>query len=205
MNIVSDDDNVSDEGYESNDEIGIEITDCNNGASSTHIYSIPYRPTHSNQKRLICFSTINNETCTYGTNCTYAHCIDEQVIDWDKKFIYQIIFDKDLMNFYSLTNPNTDNIFKQLLFMTNLCDKCLINKCTGGYNCRNGVCDTSLKICKNDLLTGECLNKIKNIDINQTILNKLRGDDFNECENYEGCLNGHHLSLRGLLPYYNIY
>ena len=86
--------------------------------------------------------------------------LNEQIIDEDKKFIYQIILDKNLMNFFSMTNPKTNEIYKQLLFFTHVCDNCINNKCTGGYNCRNGVNDISLKLCKNDLLTGECLNKI---------------------------------------------
>lgn len=191
---------ISDDGYDSNDEIKLEVTDCKNG--NTYIYTVPYKPTHSNEKRLICFSIINNEKCNYGSNCTYAHSLDEQVIDEDKKFIYQVVFDEKLMNFFSMTNPKTDEIYKQLLFLTHICDNCANNKCTGGYNCRNGVNNPSIKLCKNDLLTGECLNKIINISVNESIIKKLRADNFEPCENYKGCINGHHLTDRSLIPYY---
>jgi hypothetical protein len=195
------DENIND-GYDSNDEIKIEVTDYKNGNPYTHIYTVPFKPTHCNEKRLICFSTINGEKCSYGLNCTYAHSFNEQVIDEEKSFIYQIILDKNLMNFFSMTNPKTDEIYKQLLFMTHVCDNCSINKCTGGYNCRNGVCDVSLKLCKNDLLTGECLNKIVDLVVNESTINKLKTNNFESCTVYKGCINGHHLTQRNLTPYY---
>lgn len=195
------DDNY-DSNDDSNDEIKIEITDCKDGNLCTHIYTVPYKFTHCNEKRLICFSIINNEKCNYGSNCTYAHSLDEQIIDDEKKIIYQIILDKNLMNFFSMTNPKTDEIYKNLLFLTHICNNCDNNRCTGGYNCRNGVCHMSLKLCKNDLLTGECLNKVTDISINKSIINKLNEHFINECGVYKGCINGHHLTTRNLLPYY---
>lgn len=192
-------DNFSD-GYDSNDEIKIEVTDTKNGNLYTHIYSVPFRPTHSNEKRLICFSIINDEPCAYGGNCTYAHSLREQRVDPDKNFIYQIILDKDLMNFFSMTNPKTDEIYKQLLFMTHVCESCTANKCTGGYNCRHGVNDPCLKICKNDLLTGQCLNKIIDVHVDNNIFHKIHRDGNPVV--YKGCINGHHLTERKLLPYY---
>lgn len=187
-----------DDGYDSNDEIKLEITDYQNGRTFTQVFQVPYRPTHSNEKRLVCFSIINNESCIYGYNCTYAHSLDEQIVDPDKKFIYEIVLDQTLMNFFSITNPKTDEIYKQLLFLTHLCEKCVGKKCTGGYNCRNGVCNPSLKLCKNDLLTGECLNKVVEIEIDPLTLKKIKVD---KCV-YRGCINGHHLTDRGLVPYY---
>lgn len=193
---------LCDEGYDSNDEIKLEITDFNNGNYYTHVYTVPYRPTHCNEKRLLCFSILNGEPCTYGNYCTYAHSLTEQIIDGDKKFIYQIILDKYLMSFFSPTNPKTDEIYKHLLFMSHICDNCINGKCTGGYNCRNGIFDTSLKLCKNDLLTGECLNKLIKINVDHNIISKLEDKEFNACDEYYGCINGHHLTERNLLPYY---
>lgn len=192
-----------DDGYESNDEIKLEITDDRNGSQYTHIYSVPYRPTHCNEKRLICFSIINNEKCNYGVNCTYAHSLEEQKIDPEKNFIYRIIIDKNLMDFFCITNPKTDDIYKQLLFATHICEKCIHRQCTGGYNCRHGINHPCLKICKNDLLTGKCLNKIIEMEMPKNIVNKIIGDcrDVQMCEKYEGCINGHHLSQRKLIPY----
>lgn len=195
-------------GYDSDDEIKLEITDYKNGNQYTHIYSVPFKPTHSKQKRLICFSSINSDDCTYGNNCTYAHSLNEQRIDDERLFIYQIVLDKNLMNFYSPSNPKTDEIYKYLLFITHVCDNCSNNKCTGGYNCRHGICDNSLKICKNDLLTGQCLNKLVNIKIDDNIVDKIsnisiaRKDQFELSSEYKGCINGHHLTGRNLVPYY---
>lgn len=191
---------MSDDDLE--EEINIELTDYMNGNENTQVYTVPYRPIHSNEKRLICYSTINNEKCCYGENCTYSHSLENQMIDEDRKFIYQVTLDKHLMNFFSLVNPKTEEIYRNLLSMTNLCENCRNKKCTGGFNCRNGVCDFSLKICRNDLLTGGCLNKIIDICTDPVIVDKLRSDEFILDDHYQGCLNGHHLTKRGLVPYY---
>lgn len=187
---------------DSEDEISLEITDIKSGTHSTHVYTVPYHPMHNNHKRLICYSTINNLDCNYGSNCTYAHSIDEQVIDDDKKFIYRIILDEKMMDFFSITNPKTEEIYKSLLFMSNVCGSCLASKCTGGFNCRHGVCFACLKLCKNDLLTGECCNPQREIMVKSSITSKLEGDGFQICEKYFGCQNGHHTSNRNLMPYY---
>ncbi len=187
---------------DSDEEIKIELTDYKNGIAHFHTYVVPYRSDLHNEKRLICYSVLNCDKCNYGQNCTYAHSYAEQKIDDDKKYIYQIILDNNLMNFFSLTNPKTEEIYKNLLFLTNICDKCLNNRCTGGYNCRNGACNQSLKICKNDLLTGACLNKLLTIQIDQNLINKMQDNVFVPCQNYNGCLNGHHLTDRGIIPYY---
>lgn len=192
--------NNYDDGYDSSNEIDIEVIDYEN--DHTIVYSVPYKPTFNSKKRLICFSKINDEKCMYGAKCTYAHSLDEQIIDEDKYYTYQIIFDKNQMKFYSLINPKTEDIYKNLLFMTHICDQCQIKKCTGGHNCRNGVFDISLKICKNDLLSGECLNKLIDIVIDKQLLNKLKTNNFEPCDSYKGCINGHHITQRNLIPYY---
>ncbi|AGF85342.1 hypothetical protein QJ854_gp440 [Moumouvirus goulette] len=193
---------IEEDGYDSNDEIKIEITDSKNGKSYTHIYTVPYRPTHCNEKRLLCFSINNNEKCIYNSNCTYAHSLEEQLIDEDKKYLYKMVLDENLMNFSLINEPKKEEIYKRLFYLTHLCDQCKIKKCTGGFNCRNGVCNIGLKICKNDLLTGECINKITDIKIDDFVLKKLGDVNFKFADLYQGCINGHHLSLRGLIPYY---
>jgi len=197
-----DDDYGDDYNNYSDDDVKIELTDCNNGNTYVHTYTIPFKFTRCNEKKLICFSTINNENCGYGTNCTYAHSLEQQIIDEDRKFLYQIILDKNLMNFFSMTNPKTEELYKQLLFLTHICSNCMNGKCTGGYNCRNGANNGSLKICKNDLLTGECLNKLIDINVDPSILEKINTGTFEQMPCYSGCLNGHHLTQRNLMPYY---
>lgn len=197
-----DDNYDDDDGYDSSNEIDIEVIDFEDGNTQTTVYSVPYKPTFSNKKRLICFSVINGEDCMYGPKCTYAHSFEEQIIDEDKYYTYQIIFDKNQMNFYSLINPKTEDVYKNLLFMTHICDQCQQKKCTGGHNCRNGASKAQFKICKNDLLSGGCLNKLVDIIIEEQLLDKLKTNNFESCEKYEGCINGHHLTQRKLIPYY---
>lgn len=163
---------------------------------------IHYNMKKNNEKRLICFSKINEEKCRFGLNCSYAHNLSEQKIDEEKLKLYQIILDKNLMNFQKMSKNKIDEMYKNLLFSTNVCKNCLQKKCTGGYNCKNGVCHFSLKICKNDLLTGQCLNKIINIDVDKKILKIINSKDFEKNDCYIGCLNGHHLTNRKLVPYY---
>lgn len=179
----------------------INNNDANN-QSKISTYSISYRSKQNNEKRLICYSIINNEKCTYGKTCTYAHSMEEQIIDTDRKYIYQIMLDKNLMSFYSLSSDKIDDIYRQLLFFTHVCNRCLKNKCTGGFNCRNGACDISLKLCKNDLLTGECLNRIVEIETKEFIVKKMDSSNFEPVLKYYGCINGHHLTQRNLLPYH---
>ena len=180
------------------------MNDKNNNiykSEKTKIFTVSPKSNDINKKKLICFSVINNEICNYGNNCVYAHSYKEQIIDYEKKIIYQIIFDKNLMNFFSQDNK-IDEIYNKLLFYTNICNNCMIKKCTGGYNCRNGACETFLKLCKNDLLTGECHNNLVNINIENFFLDKLEDPNFESNKIYKGCINGHHLTERKLLPYY---
>lgn len=152
----------------------------------------------SNKKRLICFSIINNEFCSYYDKCTYAHSLAEQIIDTDKYAIYCIVLDETLMEVAK--RDNLAAVYKQLIFMTSICEACLDKKCTGGYNCKNGVHDTSLKICKSDLLTGQCFNNVIDIEISAGILDKIT--DITKPTSYKGCINGHHLTSRNLTPYF---
>ncbi len=198
--LLSDDSN---DGYDSDSEIKLEITEYNKNAQRTHTYAIPYKSSHSNRKKLLCFSVINNEYCDYGDYCTYAHNLNEQIIDIDNLYIYQIILDRNLMNFFSLSNPKTEYIYKKLLFYSYVCPKCISGKCMGGYNCKYGAHDTCLKLCKNDLLTGQCINKLININMNKSIFDKMvKIEPIEKAPEYTGCINGHHLSKRNLVPYY---
>lgn len=141
--------------------------------------------------KLICYSIIKDLPCKWGNNCTYAHNRKEQTIYDDRLKIYvKILSDK--------IDDVTDNEYKLMMFLTNLCDNCVRSKCAGEYNCRNGANDKFLKVCNNDLITGDCMNKIINIEKNDEITNKIK---INTNVNYIGCVNGHHLTSRGLLCY----
>ncbi|CAH6420178.1 Hypothetical protein MVR_LOCUS56 [uncultured virus] len=197
-------DSIDAEGFEGQTELDIEGLEGQGGIAlyrgATH--TPLFRSTHSNEKRLICFSAINKEPCNYAHHCTYAHTLDEQIIDGDKMFLYQVILDHNLKDFTTLGGFRIDSILKNLLSMTRLCENCIKGSCTGGYNCRSGVCDPFLKLCRGDLLAGGCENETVEISINTAILAKLEATDFTPCSQYIGCVNGHHLTLRGLIPYY---
>jgi hypothetical protein len=155
---------------------------------------------YSGIKSLLCYSTIHNTACRYGDKCTYAHGMEHQNIDACKRYSYQIMLDKELMNFYSVSNPNMHEIYSQLIFQSGICRKCSRNKCAGGLNCKYGANNKCVEICRNDLLTGCCNNKITNIEVPSYIINKI--PDIVTPDIYEGCQAGHHLTLRGLVPYY---
>lgn len=148
------------------------------------------------QKRLLCRSILNNGPCKYGAKCTYAHSYTEQIIDADKLELYQTILDKNLLNIQE--NPEKCKIYASLLKMGTVCPNCINNKCTGGYNCRDGSFDKMLKLCKNDLYTGACTNKLVSIHVSDDIRTKFGCDMTFE---YIGCYNGHHLTSRGLMSY----
>lgn len=203
----SESESESGSGSESNTKIQLEITEYNNKTKKEKTYVVKYGTgqayLNSNRKKLLCFSVIKNEYCHYGDQCTYAHNLFEQIIELENLYVYQIILDAQLMNFFSLLNPKTEQIYKKLVFYTTVCDKCVASKCMGGYNCKHGVHDKQLKICKNDLLTGQCINNTSNINVCRTIIHKINQiDPIQPPEKYIGCIMGHHLSTRNLIPYY---
>lgn len=206
-----------DDGYESDTEIGIQIIKSDQCANSNtdqvndvntviENISVPYTPVFSSKKRLICFSIINNSLCKYNSTCTYAHSISEQKIDLDRLLTYQILFDKNLSNMKFAKSSEkiefNEEIYKNLMLATSICNKCINGNCTGGYNCRNGICHQSIKICKSDFLSGDCVNSVCNIIVPDDIISKISFDKFEKPAQYIGCINGHHLTSRGLNPYY---
>lgn len=169
------------------------------------VYTIQKLSPLLNQKKLLCFSLINNIVCGYNEKCSYAHSLKDQVIDPERKFIYQLILNKSVTltpkYLNSFPSSSIEIIYKQFSFMSYLCKKCKHNKCTGGYNCKNGALCKELKICKNDVLTGECNNEKIEIHVDMDIISKIMNNktDLNP---YIGCINGHHLTERKLVPYY---
>ena len=120
------------------------------------------------EKRLLCFSLINEEKCKYGKRCIYAHTKEEQIIDDSRQKAYDLLKADDL-------SKVTMEEYTLLLSLVHLCEKCLENKCTGGYNCRNGAHSLEVKLCKRDFCTGTC--------------------------NLNDCPNVIHLPNKGLVPY----
>lgn len=152
---------------------------------------------YNNENRLICYSVINGDNCIYGDNCTYAHSLKEQIIDKDKMDIYNSIFAEDLES-----DAINDDLYRNFSIMAQLCNQCVNNKCTGGLNCRNGACNLQLKLCKSDLLTGQCINPVFKITLDEFIAEKLGIDKDKHKDHYIGCSNGHHITTHQILPYY---
>lgn len=188
-----------DDDSSSDNDICLEITECIDGVQTTSQHSLVNRNTMCHNKRLLCNTVLSNTKCRYNSTCKYAHSLKDQIIDFDKEFLFKIILDKNLSNYNNQITPKNNEIYTNLKHFTTVCDLCINNKCTGGFNCKYGVNHFSLKLCKNDLLTGACLNKIVDIILPQFILDKFK--DIECINTYVGCLNGHHLTDRGMMPY----
>ena len=125
-------------------------------------------------KKTMCKNVANYNTCSQGENCHFAHSLDEQVIDNDRKYVYNLLNDTTDLSDINL-NENK-SLYDILKILTNICSKCLENHCTGGYNCRNGSCIKKYQLCARDLNYGFCNDQ--NCDLI-------------------------HLSKRNLKPFYN--
>jgi hypothetical protein len=107
-----------------------------------------------NLKTILCSNIIAKNVCSYGNNCLYAHSISEQNIDNSRKIGYDIILSSTNLNKIDLQNDL--ELYNSLLFFTNVCDMCIKKKCTGGYNCKYGVCLKKYCVCLTDLNYGNC-------------------------------------------------
>jgi hypothetical protein len=150
-----------------------------------------------NHKKILCTSKFLENKCKYDKKCIYAHSLYEQNLEFDRKKAYEIILDDKLKNQCKLFNLS-DDFYRDFIFYTNYCENCKISKCLGGLNCRYGVCNYYFKICKNDLLSGDCINNTKNILIPDNLNKSLK---YERSESYISCVNGHHLTTRGLPCY----
>ena len=172
--------------------IEFEITDVINGEIISRKHNI-------NENRVLCYSVIDNKVCKYGNECIYAHNTDEQLVDNDREFHYKLILDPMMMGFNQMPACRKEEIYKALFFFTQLCEGCVAKKCTGGYNCKNGAINKFAKLCKNDLLTGECTNTTTELQIPQDMSKKLL-DLTDVTATY--CQNGQHISVKNMVPYY---
>ncbi len=128
----------------------------------------------NNHKKIMCQNFLIDNFCTYNDKCLYAHNKDEQKIDIKRKKIFDILnSSSDLSNLEYYKNKD---IYKELQLFTKLCNECVLNKCTGGNNCKFGSPYEKYVICYDDLNYGSCNN--------------------NSC-------NKIHLTKRNLKPQYN--
>ncbi len=128
----------------------------------------------NNHKKIMCQNYLDNNFCTYNEKCLYAHNKDEQKIDIKRNKIFDILnSSNDLSNLEYYKNKD---IYKELQLFTKICNDCVLNKCTGGNNCKFGSPYEKYVICYDDLNYGSC--------------------NDNEC-------NKIHLTKRNLKPQYN--
>jgi Zinc finger C-x8-C-x5-C-x3-H type (and similar) len=125
-------------------------------------------------KKILCYNIIYNGSCKYGDKCLYAHSLEDQNINKNRKEVYDILKSNDDLSYINLRENY--ELYKTMIEMTKYCKNCNNNLCKGGYNCKSGVYDKKYCICINDL-------------------------NYGFCHNYN--CNFMHLSKRGLKPYYD--
>jgi len=133
----------------------------------------PFHDKNENIKKIFCKNIINEGKCRYGNMCLYAHNLEEQQVDDKRQRALDILHGNDDLSDIDLQYDK--DLYREFRVLTKICDKCIIRKCEGGYNCRHGSCLEENIICYNDLHYGQCKT--------------------------ENCTHIH-LSTRGLKPYY---
>lgn len=113
---------------------------------------------NKNVKKLLCNNIVCGNKCAYKNRCMFAHDLNEQQIENNRKLTIDMITKIDDLSLLDIYNKK--DIFTEMLTLTKECKNCLNNKCTGGYNCKYGACVQKIKICYDDLIYGKCLNKI---------------------------------------------
>lgn len=154
------------------------------------------------EKRLLCSSYLNNTRCKFGNKCTYAHSYSEQNIDGDRIEQYRLIFDDDYIFEYIASNDDIEPMYNMLLHFTNVCNNCNKGSCSGGYNCKYGATKSCLKLCKQDFLSGECVNNEIEIEMDRDVIVKMATYGIRVPVKMTGCQNGIHLSMKDVVPYY---
>lgn len=109
---------------------------------------------NQNLKKILCHNMITSNICSYGNKCLYAHSLDEQRIDTDKKLAYELMFTSNDLSHIDLQKDIA--LYRSLLRLTKMCENCDNKKCTGGYNCKFGACAKKYHICIKDLNNGDC-------------------------------------------------
>lgn len=105
-------------------------------------------------KRILCYTTLVEKSCHYGKKCMYAHSLDEQKIDKDRKKAYDII--KSTKSLDSINLQKDTKLYSTLKLLTKLCPYCSKGCCPGGYNCKYGSLSKKYQVCYDDLATGKC-------------------------------------------------
>lgn len=120
---------------------------------------------NENYKKILCKNINNVGKCIYNNKCLYAHSLEEQNVDSIRILAYDMIKKDDDLSHIDLSKNK--HLYNNLLSLTKECQQCLDRKCTGGYNCKHGVCDKNYVICQIDLNKGTCEGGCKKIHLTE--------------------------------------
>ena len=107
-----------------------------------------------NYKKILCKNINNLGKCIYNNKCLYAHSLEEQNVEPIRAIAYDMIKKKDDLSHIDLSKNK--HLYNNLHSLSRLCQHCDEGTCTGGYNCKHGVCDKIYAICLTDLNKGTC-------------------------------------------------
>lgn len=126
-------------------------------------YTGDYEREKGNYKRNLCKNMNKQGECMYNNKCLYAHGLNDQKIDFIRKIAYDMIRNNDDLSHIDLLKNK--KLYDCLLSLTKVCEDCINGICTGGYNCKHGVCDRKYIICQTDLNKGSCDGKCGNVHL----------------------------------------
>lgn len=109
---------------------------------------------NENYKKILCKNINNIGKCIYNNKCLYAHSLEEQNVEPIRVQAYNMIKKNEDLSQIDLSKSK--HLYNNLLSLTKECQLCLDKKCTGGYNCKHGVCEKKYMICQTDLNKGTC-------------------------------------------------
>jgi hypothetical protein len=194
--------------------------DYHNNENTRRRYKIPIKKSYKNnqnykynndklkkynQKKILCQNFITYNSCIYEDKCSYAHNLNEQNIDPFRKQILDIITGTQDLEYLTKDLHQFKLITKELLIFTKLCDNCIINKCIGGYNCKNGSCKKDFLLCYEDLNYGSCKNNLcVKIHLSKRNMKPLQNQLYYTFNNYTSTFpqlmnkNGGHLEYKNI-------
>ncbi len=108
----------------------------------------------SGSKRILCTNTLNNRKCEYGDKCDFAHSTTEQKLDPIRHKVYTLLTNNNDLSKINLVNDK--KLFDTLLILTKVCNGCVMGRCPGGKNCREGAMNYKYRICYDDIMYGQC-------------------------------------------------
>lgn len=106
------------------------------------------------KNKILCYSMLTKKICPYQDKCFYAHNLKSQVKNEIRQKAYDLIETKEDLSKINLIENN--ELYNTLICLSKVCQNCVQNCCTGGYNCKYGALDGKYQICISDLNNGNC-------------------------------------------------